>query len=79
MHHDRIRMESLWKRVTGAEEAASPIRNGMTVGGGDFTRSGDAKAVPPALAASTTSSSPASPNTRAAFSYARRRSATLPR
>ncbi len=50
MYLDRIRLKSLWGKVTSADEAAQWIRNGMTVGISGFTRSGDAKAVPLALA-----------------------------
>jgi succinyl-CoA:acetate CoA-transferase len=39
------------EKVTSAADAATFIRNGMTVGISGFTRSGDAKAVPLALAA----------------------------
>jgi succinyl-CoA:acetate CoA-transferase len=50
MYLDRIRLKSLWGKVTSADEAARWIHNGMTVGISGFTRSGDAKAVPLALA-----------------------------
>jgi succinyl-CoA:acetate CoA-transferase len=40
----------LWGRVVGAEEAALHIKDGMTVGMSGFTRAGDAKVVPLALA-----------------------------
>ena len=43
-------MKSLWGRVVGAEEAALHIKDGMTVGMSGFTRAGDAKVVPLALA-----------------------------
>ena len=45
----RIRRESLKERVVTAEEAASWIQDGMTLGLSGFTRSGDAKAIPEAL------------------------------
>lgn len=56
MHHDehvqydRIRLPLLRERVTSADKAAEWIRDGMTVGMSGFTRAGDAKAVPLALA-----------------------------
>lgn len=46
MHTDRIRLKSLLDKVVSAEEAARFIRNGMS----GFTRAGEAKAVPLALA-----------------------------
>ncbi len=48
--HDRIRLPALRERVTSAEAAAAWIQDGMTVGMSGFTRAGDAKAVPMALA-----------------------------
>ncbi|MGH2341729.1 acetyl-CoA hydrolase/transferase family protein [Segnochrobactraceae bacterium EtOH-i3] len=51
MYRDRIRQASLWGKVVSAEEAALHIRDGMTVGMSGFTRAGEAKAVPMALAA----------------------------
>lgn len=45
----RIRDPRLWDRVVTAEEAASWIENGMTLGLSGFTRAGDVKAVPFAL------------------------------
>ena len=50
MHSDRIRRESLLDKVVSAEEAARFIKNGMTIGMSGFTRAGEAKAVPLALA-----------------------------
>ncbi len=50
MYRDRIGLTSLWGKVVGAEEAALHIRDGMTVGMSGFTRAGDAKVVPLALA-----------------------------
>ncbi|MGP6188822.1 MAG: acetyl-CoA hydrolase/transferase family protein [Vulcanimicrobiaceae bacterium] len=50
MYLDRIRLKSLWGKVTSADEAAQFIKNGMTIGISGFTKSGDAKAVPLALA-----------------------------
>jgi succinyl-CoA:acetate CoA-transferase len=47
---DRIRCPQLRERVTSAQEAASWIRDGMTVGMSGFTRAGDVKVVPAALA-----------------------------
>ncbi len=51
MPHNRIRRPSLLGKVVSPEEAALFIRDGMTVGMSGFTRAGDAKAVPLALAA----------------------------
>jgi len=48
--HDRIRLASLRERITTPAAAAEWIRDGMTVGMSGFTRAGDAKAVPLALA-----------------------------
>lgn len=47
---DRIRLPQLRERVTSATEAALWIKNGMTVGMSGFTRAGDAKMVPLAIA-----------------------------
>jgi succinyl-CoA:acetate CoA-transferase len=49
-HLDRIRCASLRGRVTSAHEAARWIKDGMTVGMSGFTRAGDVKLVPAALA-----------------------------
>ena len=46
---ERIKNTSLHSLVVGAEEAASWIEHGMTLGLSGFTRAGDAKAVPLAL------------------------------
>lgn len=46
---DRIKVKELQNRVVSAEEAASWITDGMTLGLSGFTRAGDAKAVPLAL------------------------------
>lgn len=48
--YNRIRNQQLQHKVVSAEEAASWITNGMTLGLSGFTRAGDAKAVPLALA-----------------------------
>lgn len=45
----RIHIPELHDRITSAEEAASWIEDGMTLGLSGFTRAGDAKAVPTAL------------------------------
>jgi len=50
MLQDRIRRPSLLDKVMSPAEAALFIRDGMTVGMSGFTRAGDAKAVPLALA-----------------------------
>ena len=50
MYEDRVRRVDLRDRIVSAEEAASFIKDGMTVGMSGFTRAGEAKAVPMALA-----------------------------
>lgn len=50
MPNDRIRLNSLLGKVVSPEEAALFIKNGMTLGMSGFTRAGEAKAVPLALA-----------------------------
>ncbi|MCL6705684.1 acetyl-CoA hydrolase/transferase family protein [Pseudomonas sp. R2.Fl] len=50
MLRDRIRHKSLLERVISADDAAAMIKDGMTVGMSGFTRAGEAKAVPMALA-----------------------------
>lgn len=45
----RIKVSELQKRVVSADEAASWIKDGMTLGLSGFTRAGDAKAIPYAL------------------------------
>jgi acetyl-CoA hydrolase/succinyl-CoA:acetate CoA-transferase len=47
---DRLRNEKLRERIVSADQAARLITNGMTVGMSGFTRAGEAKAVPLALA-----------------------------
>lgn len=47
---ERIRLESLRDKVMTAEAAAEIIKDGMVVGASGFTKSGDSKAVLPALA-----------------------------
>ena len=49
-YQDRIRLPLLRERITTAAVAAERIRDGMTVGMSGFTRAGDAKVVPFALA-----------------------------
>ncbi|MEH6943435.1 succinate CoA transferase [Bacillus sp. JJ722] len=46
---DRIRDARLLDRIVSAEEAASWIKDGMTLGLSGFTKAGDAKAIPYAL------------------------------
>lgn len=46
----RIRCKSLRDRIATPEEAAALIKDGMTIGMSGFTKSGDAKAVPLAMA-----------------------------
>jgi succinyl-CoA:acetate CoA-transferase len=48
-HMERIQNKQLLNRVVSAEEAASWIQDGMTLGLSGFTRAGDVKAVPTAL------------------------------
>ncbi len=50
MHPERIRLARLRDKVMSAHEAAQLIGDGMTVGMSGFTRAGDAKALPFALA-----------------------------
>ncbi|MGH8392956.1 MAG: CoA-transferase, partial [Pseudomonas sp.] len=50
MYRDRIRLPSLLNKVMSAADAAALIQDGMTVGMSGFTRAGEAKAVPHALA-----------------------------
>ena len=45
----RIKAEQLQDRVVTADEAASWIQDGMTLGLSGFTRAGDVKAIPQAL------------------------------
>lgn len=49
-YQSRIRLPALRERITSAEAAATWIQDGMTVGMSGFTRAGDAKEVPLALA-----------------------------
>jgi succinyl-CoA:acetate CoA-transferase len=50
MHLDRIRHPGLLAKITSADQAALLIQDGMTVGMSGFTRAGDCKSVPAALA-----------------------------
>ncbi|MFZ6765130.1 acetyl-CoA hydrolase/transferase family protein [Pseudoroseomonas sp. WGS1072] len=50
MYRDRLRMPALWSKVMSPEQAATLFRDGMVVGMSGFTRAGDAKEVPVALA-----------------------------
>ncbi|HTR16432.1 MAG TPA: acetyl-CoA hydrolase/transferase family protein [Acetobacteraceae bacterium] len=50
MYRDRILLNSLWGKVMPPEEAALMFKDGMVVGMSGFTRAGDCKAVPFALA-----------------------------
>jgi succinyl-CoA:acetate CoA-transferase len=50
MYEDRIRCAALRGKITTAVDAARLIHDGMRVGASGFTRAGDAKAVPLALA-----------------------------
>ena len=49
-YEQRIRLPALREKITSAAEAATWIKDGMTVGMSGFTRAGDAKVVPMALA-----------------------------
>ena len=49
-YQSRIRLPLLRERITSAESAAALIQDGMTIGMSGFTRAGDAKEVPLALA-----------------------------
>ncbi len=51
MHTDRIRHPGLRAKITTAQQAALLVEDGMTVGMSGFTRAGDCKSVPAALAA----------------------------
>jgi len=50
MYEDRIRLAALRDRVMSADEAACLVSDGMVVGMSGFTRAGDAKDMPAALA-----------------------------
>ncbi|HLT98455.1 MAG TPA: acetyl-CoA hydrolase/transferase family protein [Burkholderiaceae bacterium] len=50
MYRDRIRHTALESRVMSADQAATLFRSGMTVGMSGFTKAGDCKALPQALA-----------------------------
>ncbi|ODT76110.1 MAG: acetyl-CoA hydrolase [Pelagibacterium sp. SCN 64-44] len=47
---DRIRLPALLERIATPQQAAALIQDGMTVGMSGFTKAGDAKAVPVAMA-----------------------------
>lgn len=50
MHRDRIRDTALESRIMSARQAATLFHSGMTVGMSGFTKAGDCKALPDALA-----------------------------
>lgn len=50
MYEDRIRQPELRQKIMTAEEAARLFRDGMSVGMSGFTKAGDCKALPAALA-----------------------------
>ena len=50
MVEDRIRCKALLSKIMSSADAAQLIHDGMVVGMSGFTRAGDAKAVPAALA-----------------------------
>ena len=58
MWQERIRRTELHSKLMSAEEAVQYIRAGMTLGMSGFTRAGDSKAIPTALAAKATTSGP---------------------
>lgn len=51
MQQERIRLKDIKHKIMSAEQAAQFILPGMTVGMSGFTRAGDSKAMPIALAA----------------------------
>ena len=58
MWQERIRRKELHSKLMSAEEAVGFIRAGMTIGLSGFTRAGDSKAIPVALAAKATTQGP---------------------
>ena len=58
MWQERIRRKELHDKVMSAEEAVGFIRAGMTLGLSGFTRAGDSKAIPVALAAKAATQGP---------------------
>ena len=50
MSKDRIRLKSLLDKIVSADEACQLIKHGDVVGMSGFTRAGDAKALPQAIA-----------------------------
>jgi len=50
MYEERIRNSELQHKITSAEAAAALVKDGMVVGMSGFTRAGDAKALPMAMA-----------------------------
>ncbi|MBH9987604.1 acetyl-CoA hydrolase/transferase family protein [Bartonella sp. W8098] len=50
MFEDRIQSEELRAKIVSADEAANLVKDGMVVGMSGFTRAGDAKLVPHAMA-----------------------------
>lgn len=58
MWQQRIRLPDLHNKVMSAEEAVQFIKAGMTVGMSGFTRAGDSKALPIALAAKSATQGP---------------------
>lgn len=50
MFEDRVQSAELRKKIVSADEAASLVKNGMVIGMSGFTRAGDAKLVPHAMA-----------------------------
>ncbi len=58
MWQQRIRRADLHKKIMPAEQAVQFIKAGMTVGMSGFTRAGDSKAIPIALAAKSATQGP---------------------
>lgn len=58
MWQQRIRLSSLHNKVMPAEQAVQFIQAGMTIGMSGFTRAGDSKAIPIALAAKAATQGP---------------------
>lgn len=58
MWQQRLRRADLHQKIMPAEQAVQYIKAGMTVGMSGFTRAGDSKAIPVALAAKSTTQGP---------------------
>ena len=62
MWQQRIRHSELHDKIMAAEEAVQFIKPHMTVGMSGFTRAGDSKAIPIALAAKSATQGPLNKN-----------------